>query len=53
MPLAVRPHPSMDLMFYLKAFTLDLALKIQMTGPQQFPNIYKAALQVEASLISI
>lgn len=32
--LNMSPHTSMALIFYLRVFTLDLAARIQMNGPQ-------------------
>lgn len=49
----MRPHSSMDLIFYLRDFTPDLASRIHMIGSQQFLEIYKSTLQVEFALILV
>jgi len=51
--MLVRPQQSQALVYYLRAFPLDLSLQIQNFGITTFLKVYRQAMFVEAYLILV
>lgn len=51
-PQATKPSPEVALVYYLRAFHLDLSLQIINKGSRTFPEIYRDAIVAKIDLIA-
>ena len=50
-PTTVKPSPSKDFLYYLKAFNSDIATTLQSMGGDTLPDAYEIAIKTENILI--